>query len=595
MRMLPLLFLLACKAKAPPPPAAAPSVERSTDARSYGVRDPRLVALLAEHWDGLMQRYPDWATALGDHRFDGRSFDSSRSAEQAWVERQQDWVKRLRALQGLDPQDAVTRDLLVTELEGALGQQVCDFGAWSFSPRDNPLLDGNGLGERFELRQTTDGTNLVRRLEGLASDLHVRASRLQEGAAQGLVANRVSTELVIRQVRDQLALPLEEQPVLLPLKRIPDDWTPEQREVFETTLRTAATHWVQGMEVWVGTLEQNVLPIARVDGEGLIGIPDGEACYTGLIEHYTTLPLDADTLHETGLAEIERLHGELSALGARSLGMSDVNAIFERLRTDPELYFDTELQVEGKAREALSRAKAAIPTWFGRLPETDCVVERVPPYEAPYTTVAYYRQAVPGERPGAYTVNTYAPETRPRYEAEVLAFHESIPGHHLQIALAQESGGIPLFRRHLGATAFVEGWGLYSEQLADEMGLYSSDLDRIGMIGFELWRAARLVVDTGLHSKGWTRQQAVDYMLANTPLAENNIVNEVDRYITTPGQALAYKTGQLEIWRLRREAEATLGERFDIRAFHDVVLGSGAVSLPVLGAQVQAWVSSQEG
>ncbi|MCA9571885.1 MAG: DUF885 domain-containing protein, partial [Myxococcales bacterium] len=209
------------------------------------------------------------------------------------------------------------------------------------------------------------------------------------------------------------------------------------------------------------------------------------------------------------------------------------------------------------------------------------------------TTIAYYRPPVPGEQPGAYYINVYAPETRPRHEAEVLAFHESIPGHHLQIALAQETGDIPMFRRHLGATAFVEGWALYTEQLADEMGLYSADIDRFGMYSFELWRASRLVVDSGLHAKGWTRQQAIDFMLENTPLAENNIVNEVDRYITTPGQALAYKTGQLEIWRLRRDAEARLGDRFDIKAFHDVVLGAGAVSLPVLRQRVEAWVASR--
>lgn len=595
MRLFALLALLACKGKSPPVPAAPPRAERSTDPRSAGVEDPRLAALLDEHWDGLMQRHPGWATQLGDHRFDGESFDSSAPAEAAWYARMNDWVRRLEALDGLPADDEVTRDLLVTELRGEIGQRICDFPSWSFSARSNPMLEGNDLGQRFDLTTPQDGLALVRRMQGMASDVLMQAQRLEEGASEGKVANRISTEKVIEQVRTQLALPLEEQPVLAPLERIPSSWTPAQQDTFRTNLRSAAQLWLQAMDTWVGTLETRVLPLARTDGEGLIGVPDGLACYDELIEHYTTLPLDADELHATGLAEIDRIQAELSALGARSLAMGDVQAIFERLRTDPELYFTTELQVEGKAREALGRAKAAIPQWFGRLPEADCVVERVPPYEAPYTTIAYYRQVVPGERPGAYVVNTYAPETRPRYEAEALAFHESIPGHHLQIALAQETGDIPMFRRHLGATAFVEGWALYTEQLADEMGLYSSDLDRIGMLGFELWRASRLVVDTGLHAKGWSRQQAIDYMLANTPLAENNIVNEVDRYITTPGQALAYKTGQLEIWRLRREAEARLGDRFDIKAFHDVVLGAGAVSLPVLRKRVEGWVESQAG
>jgi uncharacterized protein (DUF885 family) len=218
-------------------------------------------------------------------------------------------------------------------------------------------------------------------------------------------------------------------------------------------------------------------------------------------------------------------------------------------------------------------------------------VRRVPAHEAPYTTIAYYWPAVPGEAPGFYVVNTSAPETRPRFEARALAFHESVPGHHLQIALAQELPALPAFRRHLGTTAFVEGWALYSERLADELGLYRDDLDRIGMLSFDSWRAARLVVDTGVHAKGWTREQAVRFMLENTPLAENNIRNEVDRYITWPGQALSYKLGQLELRALRTEAEAALGPRFALADFHDVVLGAGAVPLPVLRQRVQAWVA----
>jgi uncharacterized protein (DUF885 family) len=267
--------------------------------------------------------------------------------------------------------------------------------------------------------------------------------------------------------------------------------------------------------------------------------------------------------------------------------------IFERLRTDDALFFDSAEEVESKARSALAAAQTAMPDFFGRLPVAECVVEPIPDYEAPYTTVAYYRSATPGERPGTYFINIYAPETRPRHEAEVLAFHESIPGHHLQIAIAQELSEVPAFRRHGGFTAYVEGWALYTERLADEMGLYTGDVDRLGMLSFDAWRAARLVVDTGVHHKGWSREQAVAFLVENTPLATNNIDNEVDRYITWPGQALAYKTGQIEILRMRRQAEEALGSDFDIKAFHDVVLGAGAVPLPVLDARVAAWVEGQ--
>jgi len=259
------------------------------------------------------------------------------------------------------------------------------------------------------------------------------------------------------------------------------------------------------------------------------------------------------------------------------------------------MHFKTEDEVEAKAESTLARAKAAIPKWFGILPKADCTVKVMGMHEAPFSTIAYYRNpAADGSRPGYYMINTYKPKTRPRYEAEALAFHESIPGHHLQIAIAQELTGLPEFRKHQGVTAFVEGWGLYSERLADEMGLYSSDVDRLGMLSFDAWRACRLVVDTGLHALGWSRQQAIDYMMANTLLAENNIENEVDRYLVDPGQALAYKCGQLEILRLREDARKQLGPRFDIRAFHDAVLRNGAVALPVLRQQIADYCAAPE-
>ncbi|MBM3984501.1 MAG: DUF885 domain-containing protein [Planctomycetes bacterium] len=260
------------------------------------------------------------------------------------------------------------------------------------------------------------------------------------------------------------------------------------------------------------------------------------------------------------------------------------------------MHFASRDEVQAKAEEALARARQAMPQAFGLQPRAPCVVVRVPPHEERETTIAYYRgPAADGSLPGRYFINTFAPETRPRYEAEVLAFHEAIPGHHLQIAIAQEAAGLPRFRREGGSTAYVEGWALYTERLCEELSLYSGDLDRFGILSFDAWRACRLVVDTGLHAFGWSRQQAIDYLLANTLLAPNNVENEVDRYIAWPGQAVAYKAGQREILALRAEAERRLGERFDLRAFHDVVLGSGAVTLRVLRENVEEWIGAQLG
>jgi uncharacterized protein (DUF885 family) len=607
--LIPLLPFLAlassCKKSTPaaePTPVVESRVRESVGAAPpesiRGIDDPLLADILLEHWDALMERYPTWATSLGDHRFDARVMDASLGAEHAFEGRMADWLQRLEALEGLNESDDLNRDLLVEELRNSLATRVCRDSIWAFSPRNNPLLDGNGLAESHPMESPTDLKHLLSRIQGQAAQVRDRTENLRVGIEDGYVANKASTELVIEQTRTALSEPLEESPVLQKVDEALDgglaDLSDEERAEISDDLRTAMKDWRAAITDWTDMLENEVLPVARTEDVGLTGIPNGAECYAARVQAETSLPLDPDDVHQTGLDEIARLHREVATLGKKALDQSDVQAIFTYLRTDEGLYFETEAQVESKAREALARAKAAIPEWFGRLPQADCEVARIPDYQAPYTTIAYYMPVVPGEKPGYYYVNTYQPETRPRHEAEVLAFHESIPGHHLQIAIATELDDLPLFRRHLGATAFVEGWALYSEQLSDEMGLYSSDTDRFGMYSFELWRAARLVVDTGIHAKGWSRQEAIDFMVENTPLAKNNIENEVDRYITTPGQALAYKTGQLEIWRLRRDAEARLGDAFDIAAFHDVVLGAGAVSLPVLGDRVEAWVAARE-
>jgi uncharacterized protein (DUF885 family) len=343
-------------------------------------------------------------------------------------------------------------------------------------------------------------------------------------------------------------------------------------------------------------LRERIRPAARPqDKPGLAALPGGVASYTSMIKVHTSLAWTPEEVHALGLAEIARIRGELSALGTKVLGTSDVAAIQKTLRGDPAMHFTTAEEIEAKAREALARAEAKMGDWFGILPKAPCEVKRMSDLEAPQSTIAYYQQpSTDGSRPGLYMINTYAPTTRPRYEAEALAFHEAVPGHHLQIAIAQELGDLPDFRKHGGTTAFSEGWGLYSERLADEMGLYSGDFDRFGTLSFEAWRASRLVVDTGIHALGWSRQQAIDYMIENTVLAPNNIANEVDRYISWPGQAVAYKVGQLEILRLREDARARLGARFDIKGFHDAVLAHGSVTLPILGDLVEEWVTSVE-
>jgi uncharacterized protein (DUF885 family) len=308
-----------------------------------------------------------------------------------------------------------------------------------------------------------------------------------------------------------------------------------------------------------------------------------------LVKAHTTTDLEPDEIHALGLHEVERIDAETAELGRRALRASSLRDVHEALRGDPALHFENGEQIEQVARASLARAEAATPDWFGRLPVTPCEVARMLPHEEKHSTIAYYRpSAADGSRPGRYYINTWQPATRPRYEAEALAFHEAVPGHHLQGALAQELTGLPAFRRYATTTAYVEGWGLYTERLANEMGLYSGETDLLGMLSFDSWRACRLVVDTGMHAMGWSRRQAIDFMTDHSALAANNIANEVDRYIGRPGQALAYKVGQLEMLRLRSEAQERLGAAFDIRRFHDALLTHGALPLTTLAESLAA-------
>jgi uncharacterized protein (DUF885 family) len=553
-----------------------------------GVADPALAALLTDHWEWLMARWPTWATRLGDHRYDDRLEDISAAAVAADHAARARFADRAARVlrRDLSANDRVTAELFAEDLRSSLATDMCHTEQWGLSARNNPLVTLGMLAEGLDLSVPATAASHLARLKGFATYVADDADNLRAGIAAGRTPDAHSVGLVVAQLDGALAQPAPEWSVVTALAADPAA-AEQAAAIIEESI-------APGLRAYRAFLTDTLLPASRgPDRAGAWALPEGAACYAALAARETSLSRSPDEIHATGLRELEGIHAELRALGARALGTSDLAEIFDRLRTDPALRFTTEDEIEAAAAAALADAKAAIPRAFGRLPQADCGVRRIPAHEAPYTTIAYYWPAVPGEEPGYYYVNTYAPETRPRFEARALAFHESIPGHHLQIAVAQELPALPAFRRHLGTTAFVEGWALYTERLADELGLYPSDLDRIGMLSFDAWRASRLVVDTGIHAKGWSREQAVAFMLANTPLAENNVRNEVDRYVTWPGQALAYKLGQIELRGLRREAESALGPRFSLAGFHDAVLGGGAVTLPVLRRQVEAWIAAE--
>lgn len=562
-----------------------------------GVTSPELAAFLTDLWEWRMLESPLWATTLGDHRYDDRlgangPHDIARSR----------YVRRLHLARAsaidsvsLGPEDAITLALVTEDLRAAVESEICALPTWNVSANSNPFGRFNRLHKRHKVRTAKDAANLLARYRAIAGAIDDELANLRLGVAAGRFSNRESIERTIAMADRQLAKPIAEWAMMQAVEAVEASLDKDAAGAFQADLTNLLTTAIKpALHRYRDFLATEILPRTRTGGDiGLHALPAGQACYSARIRHFLGLQKSARELHDLGMAEIRRINDEMRSLGKTLFATDDLGAILKRLRTDPSLYFTTEAELRGAAEKALQNAKAAMPRAFGILPKADCVVVPIPDFEAPFTTIAYYRSPhYDGSKPGEYFLNTYQPKTRPRFEIEVLSFHEAIPGHHLQLAIAQELPALPLVRKFLSSTAFVEGWGLYTERLANELDLYSGDLDRMGMLSYDAWRASRLVVDTGIHALGWSREQGETFMLQHTALTPQNISNEVDRYIGWPGQALAYKVGQLEILRLREWARSELGERFSLPGFHDAVLGKGAVSLPVLAEQVAAWVES---
>ncbi len=567
----------------------------TTEAAGTTTAGEALRALADRFWDEYLATYPSWATVIGDRRFDDRLEDVSPRALAARAA----WLQSIAAAADaivpaeLSPTERVTLQMLVDETTGQAMAIRTRLPEWTVDPLGGPTVTLLDLVDYQTIRTPADGQAMVARTRAIGAYLDQLGENLRSASEDGMVAVVNPIERVIDVLHGLEALPPADWKLAAPVAEAHGDWSEADRRRFRSELLAAIGEVaVPAFGRYRATLEREILPIARAsERPGLVHLPGGAEAYRDCIRVHTTLDLEPEAIHATGLSEIERIDAEFVELGGRVLGTKDLQSTVAALRDDPKLHFRTADEVFETAKRSLARAQAAIPAWFGRVPGAACVVVPVPSHSEVHQTIAYYAwPALDGSRPGRYYINLHAPETRPRYEAEALAFHEAVPGHHLQIAVAQELPGLPAFQRMLGSTAFSEGWGLYTERLSDEMGLYSSDMDRFGILSFDAWRAGRLVVDTGMHALGWTRQQAIDFLRGHSALGENNIANEVDRYIVWPGQALAYKIGQLEILRLRDEARAALGDRFDIRAYHDTVLGQGAVGLRTLRSVIESWI-----
>jgi uncharacterized protein (DUF885 family) len=557
-----------------------------------GVKDAALREVIAAHWEWMMAWAPTWATTLGDHRYDDRLAPrDAASIARCHRERRELLAQAARVpAASLDPDDNATWMLLVASLHGAAAPEVAAVHEWAVSSRGGLVDEISYLCEMHPLGTSSGGDALLGRLRASVAWIDDTIANLRIGLRAGRVAAREPVRRAIVQLDALFAQPTDAWAMAAPA-RATYAWDSERfaRELLAIVDGAIAPALRRYREL----LDREILPRGRTGAvEGLCGLKHGDIAYRAYVDMHIGTGQTPDELHAIGLREIARSDDAIASLGRALFGAPDLASTIARLRDDRSLYFADAPALVRTAGDGLARAKTAIPRFFGRLPVADCVMREIPAHEAPFTTIAYYREPhYDGSKPGEYFVNTYKPEVRPRFELEALTYHESIPGHHLQIAIAQELTELPLFRKLAGgSTAYIEGWALYTERLADEMGLYTGDLDRLGMHSYDAWRASRLVVDTGLHAMGWTRAQAEAFMLAHTALTPENISNEVDRYITDPGQALAYKVGQLAILELRGVAERTLGARFDLRAFHDALLKDGALTLPVLTQRMGDWL-----
>ncbi len=567
-----------------------------------------LRAQLERDWQYWMEQYPEVATSVGFPGQERRWTDYSPAA----IDARAAYLKKSRAsLASIDPaalkdDDRLTydlyRQLLDTAVEG-LGFHNDALPVRGVIPHNLRMPLNQIEGVQQDVPRTlslmpaasqADYENIIGRLQGVGRLVDQTLDLLQSGLDAGITPPQVT----MRDVPTQVAGLLRDDPLESPLLEAFTRWPASIPEADRRKLTASASAaYAQNIAPALRRLHEfltrTYLPRCR-SSIGAGSLPSGEAMYAYNVAWHTTTRLSPARIHEIGLGEVKRIRAEMDAVIARTGFKGTFAEFVDFLRTDPRFYYATADDLLRGYRDVAKRADPGLARLFGRLPQTPYGVIAVPDAIAPSQTTAYYQPgSLRAARPGYMYANTYMLDARPKWEMEALTLHEAVPGHHLQISIAQEIDELPEFRRHSSYTAYVEGWALYAELLGEEMGFYADPYSKFGQLTYQMWRAVRLVVDTGMHAMGWTREQAIDYFKTNAPKTEQDIIVEIDRYIVWPGQALGYKIGELKIRDLRRGAEKRLGQRFDVRAFHDVVVGQGALPLDVLESRVAAWVDSR--
>jgi uncharacterized protein (DUF885 family) len=570
--------------------------EDSTSSRAQTEAIGQLHRLFEDEWERRLQESPVFASSLGDRRYNDQWDDNSLTAIHTSHGADKKALERLRAIDraALPAKEKLNYDLF----EQRLKNQIEGFQYRAFlMPLDQ--LGGvqtlHEVAERLRFQTEQDFRDWLARLGQIDRVVDETIELMKKGLEEG----RTQPKVVMRRLPKQIALQVVDEPTASPFYEAFQEMpvgipTATQAELRREASKIIANVVIPAYRRFQAFLKHEYLPNCR-EIVGAYALPDGKAFYAYQTRRFTTTDLTPEEIHRIGLDEVARIRGQMEKIIAQVKFEGDFAAFLNFLRTDSQFYYrDPDALLEGY-RAIAKKIDPELVKLFGKLPRMPYGVKPIPQSSAPDAPAGYYHQpAADGSRAGYFYINLHKPEARPKYEMEVLTLHEGVPGHHLQIALQQELKDLPNFRRFASFTAFVEGWGLYSEGLGEEVGLYQDPYAKFGQLTYEMWRAIRLVVDTGMHAKGWTRQQAIGYFKANAAKTEHDIVNEIDRYIAWPGQALAYKIGELKLQELRQRASKQLGQNFDIRHFHDRVLGSGALPLDILERHMDAWLAAEQ-
>lgn len=595
---IPRIALLLC-ATAPWFVVLSPAQDGQPSDKTQAALENRrqLLALFDEEWQYELRTSPEMATALGDNRYNDRLSDYSPQAYQADVEEKRKFLARFETIEpvGLPAQDALSRELMIRNLQQDI--ESAQFKPWEMpiDQMDGPHLSLPNLVTLMPFNTAWDYDNYLSRLHQVPRVLDQVIANMKQGIQDRLMPPRYLLEKVVLQVQEIAGQSAEASPFAKPIEKFAAGISAaEQQRLRSRVLAAINQEIIPAYKRLATFLRVDYAPKGRTE-PGVWSLPDGAARYRSAIRRMTTTDLTPGQIHEIGLQQVKETAAQMLAL-AQKLGFKDLASFNDHIRKDRKLYATSGQQVLDLYTKYTRQMEAQLPKLFGRLPKNKLIVIPMDSFRAKNSVPADYTPgAQDGTRPGRINVNEWDPEHRLTLNIEAIAYHEGVPGHHLQISIGQELPDLPSFRKNGGYTAFVEGWALYSERLGKELDFYQDAYSDYGRLGNEMWRAIRLVVDTGVHDKHWSREQMVELFHRYTAMDEPNIQTEVDRYIAWPGQALAYKLGQLEILKLREEAQQKLGDKFKLPEFHDEILGSGPLPLNLLRAEVQSWITAQQG